>query len=244
MKNFKMIIEYDGSNFFGWQRLNDKRTVQKEIEKVIKKITFQDIKINGSGRTDKLVHSIGQVVSFELDLKIPLYIFRDVLNINLPDDINIKNLVKIDSDFHARYSAKKKKYRYKIYTDKEKKVLLNNYYYHFPYKLKIEDMILASKKLIGTKDFRSFVAKSENKENTIRTIEDIQIISNDLFIEIIVIGDGFLYKMVRTIVGNLLAVGRGLITVDDFEVIINELDIKKAKFTAPANGLYLQEVMY
>jgi|LGVF01.1.fsa_nt_gb tRNA pseudouridine38-40 synthase len=244
MKKFKIIIEYDGSNFFGWQRLNDKRTVQKEIEKVIKKITFQDIKINGSGRTDKLVHSIGQVASFELDLKIPLYIFKDVLNLNLPDDINIKNVEEVDSKFHARYSAKKKKYRYKIYTDKEKKVLLNSYYYHFPYKLNIEDMILASKKLIGTKDFRSFVAKSENKENTIRTIENIQIISNDLFIEVIVIGDGFLYKMVRTIVGNLLAVGRGLITVDDFEVIINELDIKKAKFTAPANGLYLEEVMY
>jgi tRNA pseudouridine38-40 synthase len=244
MGNFKIVIEYDGSNFYGWQKLNDKRTIQNEIEKILKKVTYQNVKINGSGRTDRKVHATGQVASFNLDLKIPLKKFKDVLNLNLPDDIYIKNIEEVDSEFHARYSAKKKKYIYKIYTVKDKKVLLNNYYCHFPYKLNVENMILASKKVIGTKDFRSFVAKSENKENTIRTIEDIQIIEENSFIEFVIIGDGFLYKMVRTIVGNLLAVGRGLITVDDIEVIINEKDIRKAKFTAPANGLYLEKVEY
>ncbi|MDM8533349.1 tRNA pseudouridine(38-40) synthase TruA [Clostridiaceae bacterium HSG29] len=244
MKNYKMTIEYDGSKFYGWQKLNDKRTVQKEIERIFKKITYQNIRVHGSGRTDKFVHSIGQVASFEIDLKIPLEKFKYILNRNLPDDIFIKEIEEVDSEFHARFSAKKKRYRYKIYTGVEKEVFLNNYYYHFPYELDIDKMIVASKKIIGKKDFRSFVAKSINKENTIRTIESINIIKKDSYIDIVIIGDGFLYKMVRTIVGNLIDIGRGLITVDELENIINEKDIKKAKFTAPANGLYLEKVEY
>jgi len=244
MKNYKMTIEYDGSKFYGWQKLNDKRTVQKEIERIFKKITYENVRVHGSGRTDKFVHSNGQVASFEIDLKIPLEKFKDILNKNLSDDIFIKNIKEVNEDFHARFSARKKTYRYKIYTGIEKDVFLNNYYYHFPYELNIDKMIEASKKIIGKRDFRSFVAKSVNKENTIRTIETINIIKKDSFIDIVIIGDGFLYKMVRTIVGNLIDVGRGLITADELEEIINKKDIKKAKFTAPANGLYLEKVEY
>lgn len=239
-----MVIQYDGSNFYGWQRLNKKRTVQKEIEKVLKKVTYKKVKINGAGRTDALAHAKGQIANFVLDLKIPLTRFKEVLNRNLPDDIFIKNVEEVEYDFHSRYNSKGKRYRYKIYTSKDKKVFLNKYSYHYPYELNIEKMIEASKKIVGKKDFRSFTAKSSEKLNTVRHVKKIEIKINDEFIDIIVIGDGFLYKMVRTIVGNLLAVGRNLISVNDIEEIIDKKDIREAKFTAPANGLYLEEVFY
>jgi tRNA pseudouridine38-40 synthase len=233
IKNYKAIVEYDGSSFYGWQRLRKKRTVQHEIEKYLKKILGKNIKINGSGRTDALVHSTGQVINFKVDLKIPLSKFREIINENLPSDIYFRAIEIMNDDFHARYSAKYKQYRYKIYTHHDKKVLLNKYYYHFPYTLDLEKMKKASEKIIGEHDFRSFIAKSVHVENSIREIKSIHII-----------GNGFLYKMVRTIVGNLLAVARGKISLEEFEKIIHARDIKAAKDTAPANGLYLEEVFY
>lgn len=244
IKNYKAIVEYDGASFYGWQRLTNKRTVQQEIEKILKKILYKKIKINGSGRTDALAHSTGQVINFKVDLKIPLIKLRDILNENLPVDIYIRKIECVDFDFHARYHAKYKKYRYKIYTHKDKKVMLNKYYYHFPYVLDVEKMRRASERITGIHDFRSFIAKSAHIENSIREIKSIEIIEEDGFIDFIIIGNGFLYKMVRTIVGNLLTVGRGKIDLDAFDKIIDAGDIRKAKDTAPANGLYLEEVFY
>lgn len=243
-KNYKVIVEYDGSSFYGWQRLTSKRTVQHEIEKILKKILYKKVKINGSGRTDALAHSTGQVINFKVDLKIPLIKFRDILNENLPADIYFKSIEIVDDDFHARYSAKYKKYCYKVYTHKDKKVLLNKYYYHFPYKLDIEKMKTASEKIIGEHDFRSFIAKSVHIENSIREIKSIDILEKNGYIDFVIIGNGFLYKMIRTIVGNLLAVARGKISLEEFDQIIYARDIRQAKDTAPANGLYLEEVFY
>ena len=244
IRNYKAVVEYDGSSFYGWQRLRNKRTVQQEIEKCLKKILYKKIKINGSGRTDALAHSSGQVINFTVDLKIPLSKFREIINENLPSDIYFKSIDMIDDTFHARYSAKYKQYRYKIYTSKDKKVLLNKYYYHFPYALDLEKMKKASRKIIGEHDFRSFIAKSVHVENSIREIKSIHIVENNDCIEFVIIGNGFLYKMVRTIVGNLLAVGRGKISLEAFDEIVHARDIRAAKDTAPANGLYLEEVFY
>jgi len=123
-------------------------------------------------------------------------------------------------------------------------VLLNKYYYHFPYALDLEKMKKASRKIIGEHDFRSFIAKSVHVENSIREIKSIHIVENSDGIEFVIIGNGFLYKMVRTIVGNLLAVGRGKISLEAFDEIVHARDIRAAKDTAPANGLYLEEVFY
>lgn len=244
IKNYKGVVEYDGSSFYGWQRLRSKRTVQHEIEKCLKKVLYKKIKINGSGRTDALAHSTGQVINFKVDLKIPLMKFREILNENLPSDIYFRSIEVIEDDFHARYSAKYKQYRYKIYTHRDKKVLLNKYYYHFPYKLDLNKMKMASEKIIGIHDFRSFIAKSVHVEDSIREIKSIHIIEADDFIDFVIVGNGFLYKMVRTIVGNLLAVARGKISLEEFDQIIHARDIRAAKDTAPANGLYLEEVFY
>ena len=244
IKNYKGIVEYDGSSFYGWQRLRNKRTVQHEIEKCLKKILYKKVKINGSGRTDALAHSTGQVINFKVDLKIPLTKFREILNENLPSDIYFRSIEIVEDDFHARYSAKYKQYRYKVYVHHDKKVLLNKYYYHFPYVLDIQKMKEASEKIIGEHDFRSFIAKSVHVENSIREIKSIHITQSDDFIDFVIVGNGFLYKMVRTIVGNLLAVARGKISLEEFDQIIHARDIRAAKDTAPANGLYLEEVFY
>lgn len=244
IKNYKAIVEYDGSFFYGWQRLNHKRTVQKEIEKAFKKVCSEKVKIHGSGRTDAKAHATGQVISFKIDLKVPLARMADVLNKNLPDDIYIRDIEKVSLDFHARFSAKSKRYRYKVYTTQYKKVLLNHYYCHYPYEIDIHRMVKAKAFLIGEQDFRSFTAKSSLKENTVRRIDSVEIVKKDDEIDFIIEGNGFLYKMIRTIVGNLLAVGRGQISVDEFKKIILEKDIKKAKDTVPAKGLYLEKVFY
>lgn len=244
MQNFKMTIQYDGSNFYGWQRLNRRRNVQGTIEKKLSKLLNQKIYIHGASRTDAKAHSYGQVASFKCELIMPFNKFKKVLNDKLPEDIYIKDIQQVDDEFHARYNSKKKRYIYKIYNQKTRQPFLHNYYYHIHYTLDLEKMREAAQYFIGEKDFRSFIVNSSDIDNTIRTIEKIDIVKDKNFIYFIFLGDGFLYKMIRTIVGTILDVGRGNLGLDEINQIFKDQDRQSAKDTVPARGLYLDKVFY
>ncbi len=243
-KLVKLIIEYDGTNFYGWQRQSKLRSVQGEIERVLKKIFRKNIEIDGAGRTDAGVHAYGQVASFKNEIPMPIENLKRVLNNNLAKDVRILDIAFLDDSFHARYSAIGKTYIYKVINTEEQDVFLANYTYHYPFEVNYDRMVKASKFLIGKHDFRSFMAAGSKTINTVRTISDITITKESDMIIISFTGDGFLYKMIRILTGLLLEIGNNRI---DMSVINEIIDNPSRKFTtkvAPSNGLYLNEVFY
>lgn len=244
MKNIKLTIAYDGTNYSGWQRQNNARTVQEEIEKALYKILKKSITIHGSGRTDAGVHALGQVASFTDDFDLPVNKIPFVINNVLPKDIVIKTAEKMDMDFHARYCAKGKKYIYKILNDSIRNPIYRNHTCYINGDINIKKLTQASKYFIGEHDFRTFMASGSNIKNTVRTIYNINIYKKDKFIILEYDGNGFLYKMVRIITATLLDINFNRISPKDIESIIKSKDRSKAKHTAPAQGLYLDEVYY
>ena len=244
MKNIKLKIEYDGTDFFGWQKQSKGRTVQEEIEKALSKILKKEIKINGSGRTDARVHAKGQVANFREEFTIPVERLPVALNSVLSDDIAILSAREMNRDFHARYNAMGKKYVYKIYNSNIRSPLSRNYVYYVPQELDIEKMKMATKYFLGTHDFKGFMAAGSSVQDTVRTIYNLDIVEKEKHITVEVSGNGFLYNMVRIITGTLVDIGRGKINVNDLESIIDSGDRKRAGHTAPAQGLYLYEVYY
>lgn len=240
----KMIIQYDGTNYYGWQRQSEYRSVQGEIERVLKKIFKTTITIDGAGRTDAGVHAYGQVATFSYDIPMPLENLKRALNNNLSEDVFIKEISFEDLDFHARYSAIGKTYIYKVQNSKEKEVFLSNYTYNFPYELDDSIIISASKYLIGEHDFRSFMASGSSITNTIRTISEIKIIREGDLLSFSFTGNGFLYKMVRILVGLLLEIGNKRLPEDIILEIFKNDNRKFTSKVAPSNGLYLEEVYY
>jgi len=244
MKNIKLTIAYDGTNYCGWQRQINGRTVQGEIEKALKKIMKKEITIHGSGRTDAGVHGLGQVASFKEDFSIPVDKIPKVINRVLPEDIVITSAVEMDFDFHARYHAKGKKYTYKIYNDKIRNPLYKNYSYFYERDVDIQRLIEASKYFIGEHDFKAFRTKGSSTTSTIREIYSIDIHKEDKMIIIEYSGNGFLYNMVRIITGTLLDVNIGKIDMNKLPEIIESGIRRRAGHKAPAQGLYLDEVYY
>lgn len=243
MKNIKLTIEYDGTEFSGWQVQPNERTIQEEIEKALYKLTTEKITLIGSGRTDSGVHAKNQVANFKTNSKIPCDKFKYALNTILPEDISIKDSTEIEYKFHSRFDAISKKYRYVIYNSRTRTSLYKDYSYHVPYKLNIDIMKEQLKMLEGEHDFISFMAVNSNVENTVRTIYEANIIVKDEFIIIDLVGNGFLYNMVRIIVGTIIDIGRKKITKNILEI----LDSKKREFagqTAPSQGLFLEWVKY
>lgn len=274
MCNISLSIEYDGTDYAGWQRQGRIKTVQSTIEKTLQKILQEKIRLIGSGRTDSGVHSLGQVANFKADSAIALDKLHKALNSLLPDDIAIIRIQKVNTDFHARFDAKSKIYRYTILNSKQRSVFLRNTTHFYPYSLDIDKMRKAAKCLLGRQDFKSFCASGSGAKNTIRTIKKTSIrkFSHPLyatlaspclalpvrqagggrravggrypFVVIDIEADGFLYNMVRSIVGTLIEVGRGKITVNSFKKILVSRDRSLAGPTAPANGLCLIKVRY
>lgn len=244
MKNIKLTIAYDGTNYSGWQRQSNARSVQGEIEKKLRTITKQEIQIHGSGRTDAGVHALGQIASLTADLSIPVNKFAFVLNNALPSDIVIKEVVEMDMDFHARYSAKGKKYIYKIYNGAIRNPLYANYSYFVRRPVDINSIIEGSKYFIGEHDFKGFMSSGSNVKNTVRTIYNIDVYKKDEFIILEYRGNGFLYNMVRIITGSLLDVSSGKIKMENLDYIIRSKDRRNARHKAPPQGLYLAKVYY
>jgi tRNA pseudouridine38-40 synthase len=243
-RNIKLIIEYDGTNYNGWQSQMNGTAIQDIVEGALFQLTGEKVKLTGSGRTDSGVHAYGQVANFFSTSSIPAEKFSFALNTILPKDIIIKKSLEVGSEFHARFSAKGKKYRYLIYNSTHPSALLRNRTFHVFYNLNIAAMKEASSHFIGTYNFEGFMAKGSQVKNTVRTIRETSLVKRDEIIQIEITGDGFLYNMVRIIVGTLIDVGIGRIKTQDISNIIRSCDRKLAGRTAPPQGLYLVEVYY
>lgn len=245
MRNIKLIIEYDGKNFAGWQSQPDKISVQSEIEKAIKEVTGENVDLTASGRTDAGVHALGQVANFHTESKIDVNKIPYALNAKLPKSIVIKSAEEVDERFHSRYLCKGKTYRYIINNNEFPSALERYREFHIAQKLDVEKMKKALKYFEGTHDFKGFKSSGgSEKKTTVRTLTKLELKEKDGIIKIELSGDGFLYNMVRIIVGTIVDVGLGKIKLEDLEVIINSKDRTKAGRTLPPHGLYLVEVRY
>lgn len=244
MNNIKITLEYDGTNYYGWQRQKGMKTIQGEIEEALFVVTKERCEVTGSSRTDAGVHAKGFVANFKTNSKVPPNKFREALNVKLPNDIVILKSEKVEDEFHARYYAKGKTYEYYILNDEVPSALMRNQVYHYKYDLDIEEMKIAAKQFIGTHDFSAFKTQGSSVKGTIRTIFDVKVEKIEKIIKISVSGDGFLYNMVRIIVGTLINVGRGKTNSSSITEIINKKDRNLAGDCVPPNGLLLKEVYY
>ncbi|GAB6099878.1 tRNA pseudouridine(38-40) synthase TruA [Halanaerocella petrolearia] len=247
MRNLKCTVAYDGTNYHGFQRQPKQShvaTVQGKIEDAISKLIKQEIDIVGASRTDADVHAKGQVFNCQIDSSIPTEKFALALNTKLPDDIVILKTIEVDSEFHARYHNQGKRYFYQIYHDYFMSPFWRNHAYHVYRPLDLEAMKEAAQYLIGKHDFSSFRAKGCNAKTPIRTILELSIEKEDELITINVHGDGFLYKMVRTMVGTLIQVGLGKLKPEQMEDILAAKDREVAGPNAPGYGLFLEEIYY
>ena len=245
MRNIKLTIQYDGSRYKGFQRLKDNdNTIQGKIEDVLTRMTEEKIEIIGSGRTDMGVHAYKQVANFKTNSNLSVEKMNDYLYKYLPEDIVIKDICEVDDRFHARYNAKGKVYLYKINNSKYHDVFLRKHTTHVEKPLDIEAMKEASKYLIGEHDFTSFASSKSKKKSNVREIYSITINKNKEVIDIFVEGNGFLYNMVRIIVGALIDVGLHRKSPEDIKEMLERKDRSQASDTAPAKGLYLYSVKY
>lgn len=245
MRNLKMIIQYDGSRYRGWQKQKDlELTIQSKIENVLSKMTGEEVQVVGCGRTDSGVHAENYIANFHTNSTMSIEAMLDYLYEYLPEDIVVKSMKDTSERFHARYNVKSKTYVYRINNNSFRDVFNRRYVYHLNEKLNLDDMIKASEVLIGTHDFQSFTSLKANTKPTVRTINYINITENNGMIEIEVNGNSFLLNMVRIITGTLLEVGKGNLKPLDVEKILNEKKRSEAGPIAPAKGLCLKIVNY
>lgn len=247
MRNLKLTIEYDGTGFCGWQIQPKHRTVIGEIAKAIKKLTGESPKIEYASRTDSGVHALGQVASFHTKSKMPPDKMKKGFNALLPPDISVIELTDVPKDFNARFDAKSKLYKYVICDSGHPPAVYRNLIYHFRLgRLNIARMRAAAKYLIGTHDFSSFGVNDDNEQQDlpVKTVTQIKIDRKGDIITIAVKGTGFLYKMVRSIVGTLIDAGRGKLTPKQVKTILDSKDRRAAGPTAPPHGLFLMKVYY
>lgn len=244
MRNIKLVIEYDGKSFNGWQKQPNKLNIQGEIEKAIGEITGEEIELIASGRTDAGVHSLGQVANFKTNSKIDIEKFPYAINSKLKKSIVIKSAEEVPERFHSRYSVHSKTYRYTINNSKFGTALYRDMEYHFPIKLDENKMQEAAKYFEGEHDFKAFKASGTSSKSSVRIIYKAVVKRQADRVIIELTGNGFLYNMVRIIAGTLVDVGIGKIDPEEIKNIIEEKDRKKAGKTLPARGLCLLEVQY
>jgi len=240
----KMIIEYDGGSYHGFQTQENANTIQAEIEKQMLRLTGEPIRIMAAGRTDAGVHARGQVIAFDTSSTIPPDRWTDALNTFLPPDIRVLSSIEADPFFHPQFDAVRKRYNYYIYRQKAGAVFYRHHTLCTTEKLDIAGMRQAVPMFIGTHNFRAFCARGSSVKTYRRTVNDCNVTESGPLLCLNIEADGFLYNMVRIIMGTLLEVGRGKITADDIRAIIQSQDRTKAGPTAPPHGLYLVEVSY
>ncbi|MBF0225260.1 MAG: tRNA pseudouridine(38-40) synthase TruA [Desulfobacterales bacterium] len=244
-KNFKLTIEYDGTNYSGWQRQKNDTTIQGEIEKAVFIITKQAITLIGSGRTDAGVHAIGQTANFICETRLNSNDFIRALNCLLPNDIVIKNCEEVSLSFHARFNVKNKTYLYRLINRPYPSAIGRNYCWSITKKINIDLMNKAGAYILGSHDFKSFEGSGSPRLSTIRNVLQSEFIQHDEeLIEYRIKANGFLRYMVRNIVGSLVYIGLDRISTDEFKNILESKDRKKAPPTAPPQGLYLFNVEY
>lgn len=240
-----LIIEYDGTNYCGWQIQKNGVSVQQKLEEALKKALGVKTAVVGAGRTDARVHALGQVAHFDADTDIPADKFFYVLNTLLPDDIRIKKSFEAGEGFHARFGAKGKHYRYVIRNAREKGAIDRLYTMFVPVPLDVEKMKQAATFIEGEHDFAAFCAAgSDLKGTTVRTVYSVTVARDGDYITIDVKGNGFLYNMVRIIAGTLVAAGKRKLAPEEVGAAIAAKDRTLAGATAQAQGLFLVEVYY
>lgn len=244
MRNILLKIEYDGTNYAGWQYQKNAKSIQETMEVALKRITDRKARLVSYGRTDAGVHALGHIVNFKTDSEIPLLKLQRALNNILPKDIVIKEAKEVPPKFHSRFDARSKIYRYAIVNGPSPSAIFRNVTVHISYKLDLALMKKEAKVLIGKHDFKSFQAADRIERSSIRTIKNLSIKKSGETIKIDVEADGFLYNMVRNIVGTLIDIGRGRFPAGSMARILKAKDRKLAGETAPAKGLFLMEVKY
>ncbi len=243
MPRFKLTIEYQGTRFSGWQVQKNARTVQGEIIGAIKKVfDTNDFEFQGAGRTDAGVHALNQVAHLDIKTNLNEKRIKNLLNDNLPADINILTVEKTTKNFHARRDATYKSYLYII--SQRRTAFAKNFIWWIKDELDFDKMNLSAQNFIGFKNFISFSELDDEEKTTFVKIEDIQMKKEGALILIRIIGSHFLWKMVRRMIGVLVEIGRGNLTSDDLVRYLKEKSDEPAKFTAPPSGLYLEKVFY
>lgn len=244
MRNIKLTISYDGTNYRGWQLQKNGPTVQAEIEKAVKKVFRKDCRVHGAGRTDAGVHAKAQVAHFKTSIGIGIENIPAALNAVLPEDVAVVRAEEVTQDFHSRFDARSKHYRYYILNTRRREPFRERYSWRLGYALDVPLMKKESGALLGRHDFKSFQASDNRERSSVRTISRIDLKKGKPFLTMDIEADGFLYNMVRNIVGTLVDVGRGHLDPGSTSRILKNRDRTTAGPTAPAKGLFLIKVKY
>lgn len=244
-RNIKLTMAYDGTRYNGWQKQgNTKNTIQGKLEEVLSRMTGESIELKGSGRTDAGVHARGQTANFHTVSDIKTEQIREYMGNYLPKDIAVYSVEEVPQRFHARLLAKEKIYSYTIWNSSIPNVFERKYVYQLREPLNIEEMKKGAGYLLGEHDFKGFCSLKKYKKSTIRTIYDITIQKEGSRIVIGYRGNGFLYNMVRIMTGTLIETGLGRKPPGEIGSVLESLDRNKAGFTAPPQGLCLEQVIY
>jgi len=245
MRNIRLLIEYNGTNYQGWQVQPKGPTIQGMVEEKLALITGEAVHLIGSGRTDSGVHAFGQVANFKTKSQLNIHSIQKALNSLLPPDIMIQRAEEVEEGFHARKQSKSKVYEYRILNRELRSAFDHEYAWHIPQKLDLEEMRKATRILIGEHDFSSFRSVGSPTRTAIRRVIRAEWKKGqDGFIRFEVEANGFLKQMVRAMVGTLVEVGKGKIDSEEFRKILDSRNRKEAGPTAPAHGLFLKEVKY
>ncbi len=242
--NIRLDLQYDGTNYHGWQIQPRDITVQSVLMRAVAEVTSRRANIIGCGRTDAKVHALHYVCNFDIDTTVPIERMPHALNAHLPDDIVIRSASIVPDDFRANQSAVKKTYLYRILNTEMPDAFLRNYAWHFKYPLDFEKMRAGAKAFLGEHDFIGFAAAGFTVKTTVRTIYSLDLRKNGNMIEMEICGNGFLYNMVRIIAGTLAYMGNGRIDYRDADAVVASRDRNRAGITAPPQGLFLKEVFY
>ena len=245
MPNYKLTIQYEGTRYKGWQeQKHTEATIQGKLQRVLERMTEEEIDLQGSGRTDAGVHAKGQIAHFHTKAVWDVEEIKKYMNEYLPEDIAILQVEQVDGRFHSRLNAKSKTYEYRIYKGSKPDVFERRYVWPMEEKLDVAKMREATGHLTGTHDFMAFCGNRRMKKTTVRTIYQIEIEETEHEIRMRFTGSGFLQNMVRILTGTLVEVGRGERTPEDMEWILERRDRQQAGFLMPAKGLTLMEVKY
>lgn len=243
-KNFKLIIEYDGSDYCGWQRQPKQSSIQETLESVLQRMTRESITLHGSGRTDAGVHALGQTAHFKCRTRLSPEELQKGMNRLLPGDIAVRSCQAVPLDFHARFSSRWKRYRYRICNQPIKQAVGRQYAWQIFRPLDITAMVQGTRHLVGQYDFKSFESSGSPRAQTVRDVMEASWQMKNDHLEFDIRANGFLRYMVRNIVGTLVAVGMGKMEADDIPALLTATDRRLAPATAPPHGLFLVHVEY
>jgi tRNA pseudouridine38-40 synthase len=242
--NIKVVLEYDGTDFAGWQQQARGRTVEAELKRALRSVTGQEATVYAAGRTDAGAHAEGQVANFHTDGRIGPQRLMAALNARLPEDVAVVSAEDVDDDFHARYSARWRRYRYRYLDRPARPALERDRCWHVRGPLDVDSMARAAKALVGRHDWTSFCSASEPADGRIREMRSATVVRSGDFVEVELVAEGFLRGMVRSIAGALAEVGRGRRPARWVGEVLRARDRRQAPRTAPAGGLTLMEVIY